>query len=88
MCITDDKQVTLMWNQKKYIKTVPLDPKTNVAVMLTAPGYNSSEAKITQIEASMTCHQVILANEIGLVSDNKAEPAESTPVLHLNKWQI
>ncbi len=27
----------------------------------------------------MTCHQVILANEIGLVSDDEAEPAESTP---------
>jgi len=68
-----------MWNQKKYIKTVPLDLKTNMAVMLTAPGYNLSEAKIMQIEASMTCHQVILANKIGLVSDDEAEPAESTP---------
>jgi len=67
-----------MW-KKKYIKMVPLDPKTNVAVMLTAPDYNLSEAKITQIEVSMACHQVILANEIGLVSDNEADPAESTP---------
>jgi len=67
-----------MWNQKKYSKTVPLDPKANVAVMFTAPGYNSSEVKISQIEASMTCHHVILANEIGLVSDDEAEPAEPT----------
>ncbi len=26
----------------------------------------------------MTCHQVILANEIGLMSDHEADPAEST----------
>jgi len=56
----------------------PLDPKTNVVVMLTALSYKSSKAKITQIEVSMICHQVILANEIGLVSDKEADPAEST----------
>jgi len=78
VCITDDKQVIFMWSHKKYSKTVPLDPKAKVAIMYTAPGYDLSESKITQIEASMVCHNVILANEIGLVSDNKSEPAKST----------
>jgi len=64
VCITDDKQVMLMWNQKQYVKTIPLDPKSNVATMQTVPGYFSSQTKITEIETSMVCHNVILANEI------------------------
>jgi len=39
----------------------------------------------------MTCHQVTLENEIGLVSGNEAEPAESTSdtdIFHLSKQQI
>ncbi len=32
----------------------------------------------------MTCHQVILANEIGLVSDNESEPVESNQDAHIS----
>jgi len=67
-----------MWNQRKYIKTVQLDPKTNVVVMLTAPGYSTSNAKNAEIEASMVCHGVALAHEIGLVPDDKEEPKDTT----------
>jgi len=65
-------------SEEVHQNSQPLDPKTNEAVMLTAPAYISSEAKITQIKASMTCHQVILANKISLMSDDEAEPAEWT----------
>ena len=36
--------IVLFWNQRKFTKTVKLDPKLNIAMMNTAPGiqqYNS-----------------------------------------------
>ena len=39
--IMTSKSVTLFWNQQKYYKTVPLDPKLNGGMTITAPGTKS-----------------------------------------------
>ena len=36
--LTTSKNITLFWAQKRFTKTVPLDPKTNVGLTTTAPG--------------------------------------------------
>jgi hypothetical protein len=43
-CLTTSKEVQLFWNQRKYTKTVPLDPHSNVATMTTAPGFDHFSA--------------------------------------------
>jgi hypothetical protein len=43
-CITTSDEITLQWDQLKYIKTIPLDPSgNNVADMWTQPGYIVAE---------------------------------------------
>ena len=36
--LTTSKNITLFWAQRRFAKTVPLDPKTNVALTTTASG--------------------------------------------------
>ena len=42
--LTTSKNVTLFWSQRRYSKTVPLDPKTNVGMTTTASGARSFRA--------------------------------------------
>ena len=37
-CTTTSSTIVLFWNQRKFTKTVKLDPKLNIAMMNTAPG--------------------------------------------------
>jgi hypothetical protein len=38
-CVTYDNEITLQWNQRKYTRTIPLDPnETNTGTIYTAPG--------------------------------------------------
>ena len=37
-CTTTSTTIVLFWNQRKFTKTVKLDPKVNIAMMNTAPG--------------------------------------------------
>ena len=37
-CMTTSMTIVLFWNQRKFTKTVKLDPKLNIAMMNTAPG--------------------------------------------------
>ena len=36
--LTTSKSITLFWAQRRFTKTVPLDPRTNVGLTTTAPG--------------------------------------------------
>ena len=40
-CTTMSTTIVLFWNQRKFTKTVKLDPKLNIAMMNTAREYNS-----------------------------------------------
>ena len=36
--VTGDEYIQLFWNQRKYVKTIKLDPRRNIGVTHTAPG--------------------------------------------------
>ena len=36
--LTTSKSITLFWSQRQFVKTVPLDPRTNVGLTTTAAG--------------------------------------------------
>ena len=39
-CATYENEIILYWDQRKYKRTIPIDPKqSNVASITTAPGY-------------------------------------------------
>ena len=42
--LTTSKNITLFWAQRHFTKTVPLDPKTNVGLTMTASGARSFRA--------------------------------------------
>ena len=44
VALTTSKNITLFWAQRRFTKTVPLDPKTNVGLTMTASGARSFRA--------------------------------------------
>ena len=42
--LTTSKNITLFWSQRRFTKTVPLDPRTNVGLTTTAAGTQSYRA--------------------------------------------
>ena len=45
-CTTTSTAIVLFWNQRKFTKTVKLDPKLNIAMMNTAPGIQQYKSYI------------------------------------------
>ena len=52
--LTTSKTITLFWAQRRYAKTVPLDPKTNVGLTTTAAGARSFRAFCAKINVPET----------------------------------
>ena len=55
--LTTSKNITLFWAQRRFTKTVPLDPNTNVGLTTTAPGardFCSFCATVTTPETKQT----------------------------------
>ena len=51
---TTSKNITLFWSQRRFAKTVPLDPWTNVGLTTTASGARSYHAFCASIDAEET----------------------------------
>ena len=49
-CDTNGKRVKLYWNNGQYVKTIPLNPGTNVGSMMTAPGVQMFHAYAAQYQ--------------------------------------
>ena len=75
-CATYDNSVVLEWQQRKYCRTVPLDPGTNVATFSSAPGYNRFKAFVSELNNP---HEELIACNYRLVSDDKASDKETLP---------
>ena len=58
-CVTTSRHVTLQWGNGKYIKTIPLGLRDNVATLYSSPGYDRFHA---------------FCAEAGLDSNNNDEP--------------
>ena len=52
--LTTSKNITLFWSQRRFTKTVPLDPRTNVGLTTTAPGTRSYRAYCATIDIQET----------------------------------
>ena len=68
-CATYDDSVVLEWQQRKYRRTVPLDPGTNVATFRSAPGYNHFKAFVSKLNNP---HEELIVCDSRLVSDDEA----------------
>ena len=51
-CMTTSMTIVLFWDQRKFTKTVKLDPKLNIAMTNTAPGIKQYRVKMTMIYLS------------------------------------
>jgi hypothetical protein len=49
---TDDKALTLIWNQQKYQRTIPYHPLTNTPFFRTAPALRTYRAFVALFEAA------------------------------------
>ena len=49
-CMTPSMTIVLFWDQRKFTKTVKLDPKLNIAMTNTAPGIKHSNAYLMNQE--------------------------------------
>jgi GAG-pre-integrase domain len=69
-CATYEVEIVLQWNQRKYTKTVKLDPlKGNVATMWTPPGY-TRYVDHQQIEEDIP---VCFSTEVHVIDDEDDE---------------
>ena len=52
---TGDEYIQLFWNQRKYIKTIKLDPRKNIGVTHTAPGIHKFKEFVAQQAVQTPC---------------------------------
>ena len=75
---TTDKEVTLMWNDRKNRLTVPLSPKNNVATFHLAPGFNNYYAFCTEAGVDINeSDDPIICEEITGENDDVPKQMES-----------
>ena len=55
--VTGDEYIQLFWNQRKYVKTIKLDPRRNIGVTHTAPGIHKFKEFVAQqaVETTRPC---------------------------------
>ena len=75
-CMTTSMAIVLFWDQRKFTKTVKLDPKLNIAMMNTAPGikhykdYLMNQEGMSNQNASVFETQIIPEDESDNDQDN------------------
>ena len=62
--LTTSKNIMLFWSQRRFTKTVPLDPTTNVGLTTTASGAHSFRAFCVKIERPETTQENIFTTHI------------------------
>ena len=75
--LTTSKNITLVWAQRRYVKTVPLDTETNVGLTTTAAGARSFRAFSTSIKAPETIQPNIFTTHVIPDEDGISEHDES-----------
>ena len=80
-CITTNKDVTLIWGDEKFRKTIPLCENDNVATMYSSPGYDKYHAFCAQADYNenddddpILCQQVT-----SIIEDDDNENSNPTP---------
>ena len=70
--LTTSKNITLFWSQRRYTKTVPLDPTTNVGLTTTSPGARSFRAFCATLERPETKQENIFTTHIILDDEDES----------------
>ena len=68
-CITYHDEVVLEWEQRKYTKTIPIDPQTNTFSFYTSPGIKKYSKHVIELEHKdkiWQCEQCLLCNRAQL----------------------
>ena len=77
--LTTSKNITLFWSQRQFVKTVPLDPRTNVGLTTTAAGTRSYHTFCAMINTDETKEANIFTTHV--IPDNDDESFQpSDPV--------
>ena len=63
-CTTTSSSIVLFWNQRKFTKTVKLDPKLNITMMNTAPGIQQYKSYIMNLGDEPNKHTDIFKTHI------------------------
>ena len=53
--VTADEYIQLFWNQRKYVKTIRLDPRRNISMTHTAPGIYKFREFVAQQAVQTPC---------------------------------
>ena len=62
--LTTSKNITLFWAQRRFTKTVPLDPKTNVGLTTTAPSTRDFRSCCTTVTTPETRQMNIFTTHV------------------------
>ena len=77
--MTTSKNITLFWSQRQFLKTVPLDPRTNVGLTTTAGGTRSYRAYCATIDTQETKETNIFTTHV-IPDDDDESFQPSDPV--------
>jgi hypothetical protein len=80
--VTFGNRVTLKWGKREFVKTVPLDPRTNVATFHMAPDYTKVHAFSAQTGISVEEENNDPVCQYNIVSNDEDERAEIPYVSH------
>ena len=75
--LTTSKNITLFWAQHRYVKTIPLDTKTNVGLTTTAAGAHSFRTFCATIKAPETIQLNIFTTHVIPDDDGESKHNES-----------
>ena len=78
--LTTSKNITLLWAQRQFAKTVPLDTKTNVALTTTASGAHSFFAFCATINVPETKQTNIFTTHVILDEDDEESFQPKDPI--------
>ena len=81
--LTTSKNITLFWSQRRFTKTVPLDPRTNVGLTTTAAGTKTYRAFCATLNAQETHETNIFTTHVIPDDDDESfQPVIRWPLLH------
>ena len=73
-CTTTCTTIVLFWNQRKFTKTVKLDPKLNIAMMNTAPQIQQYKSYIVNQGDESNMHTHIF--EMHIIPEEESDPEQ------------
>jgi len=69
-CITTATDIKLMWGQQRFMKTVPLDPRSNIGVLRTASGFDKFRTFCAEVQECDD--EVALTSQLEMAYDDEA----------------